>query len=434
MQAQPSCTEERAFTPLIRDYRRQRAEAKAAGRKTVDPRRPKQHAPPGDWRVWLLHPGRRWGKGFTASHWIADRIVSGEARSIALVGSTNTHVRQLMIEHPESGLLVNSPSARFHPGKSEVHWPNGAKAYICSAENYDKVPLRGGGFDTSWADEVDSWGSDTTNEKAAKAWTNLNLSMSAGDARMVVTSTPKPGRLVADLLKRANEDGDVAVTTGSTYENAANLSPEYIAQIERRYKGTRLEKQEIYGQVLAAVHGALWWPDLFRPRKVKRSKLIRVVVGVDPSGGGDEIGIVAAGERAAEDWIVLDDYTTIGSPAMWAKKVNELAEKWGADVVVAERNFGGDMVLSTLKNANSAMPVRMVTASRGKGIRAEPISLLYEQKKISHRKGAGLDLLEDELMHMTTRGYEGEGSPNRADAMVWAMFELSKQRKAWGFA
>jgi len=420
--------------PLALDWIRRAREALAEIESETDLRRESQRPPAGDWRVWLLHPGRRWGKGFAASRWIADRVVAGTARSIALVGSTTAHVRQLMIEHPESGLLAVSSGAVYLPGRSEVHWPNGAKAYICSAENSDKPPLRGGGFDTGWADEVDSWGLDTTNKKAAAAWDNLSLSMSAGDSRLTVTSTPKPGRIVAELIQRASKDGDVSITTGSTYENAENLSPEFIATIERRYKGTRLERQEIHGEVLGEVYGALWTPESFEPCDVNAEQLSRVVVGVDPSGGGDEIGIVAAGEIAPELWSVLDDWTLNGSPGTWARRTVELAEKWGADVVVAERNYGGDMVLSTLKSADSSLPVRMVTASRGKHVRAEPIALLYEQGKVSHRRGAKLDLLEDELRHMTTRGYEGEGSPNRADAMVWALTELSKQRKAWGFA
>ena len=403
----------------------------------MDQRRLDQIAPddPG-WRVWLLHPGRRWGKGYAASRWIVDRVRAGHARSIALVGSTNKAVRQLMIEHPTSGILAVDPSARFMRSDGEVQWPNGAKAFVCSAENADKHPLRGGGFDSGWCDEVDSWGDETTTRKAQTAWVNLNLSMSAGDSRMVVTSTPKPGRIVSELLARARDDGDVAVTTGSTYDNAANLSAEFIEFIERRFKGTSLEQREIFGVVPAAVAGALWTPDSFHHKKIRPAQLSRVVVGVDPSGGADEIGIVAAGEIGSMRWAVLDDWTCLGSPSKWAKRVAKLSEKWGADVVVAEKNFGGDMVMSTLKNAAADLPVRLVTASRGKHIRAEPISLLYEQGKVVHRRGGGaaLDLLEDELRHMTTTGYEGEGSPNRADALVWAMTELSKPRKTWELA
>lgn len=410
-----------------------------------DLRRDSQKPPEGDWRVWLLHPGRRWGKGFAASRWIDDRVRKGTAQSIALVGSTNSHVRQLMIEHPESGLLAVSAGAVYLPGRAEVHWPNGAKAYICSAENADKPPLRGGGFDTSWADEVDSWGLDTTNRKASDAWENLNLSMSSGDSRMVVTSTPKPGRIVSGLLERAKKDEDVEITTGSTYENAANLSPEFIAAIERRYKGTRLERQEIYGEVLAEIYGALWTPESFKYRPVELDQLSRVLVGNDPSGGGDMIGIVAVGQLAGMEnsYIVLDDWTLHGSPATWARRTIELTEKWQADHIAAERNFGGAMVESTIRSADRNAPVRLVNASLGKGIRAEPISLIYEQgfdpegkptldSGVWHREGAGLDLLEYELMHITSKGYIGEGSPNRLDAMVWAATGLSKQRKTWG--
>lgn len=399
----------------------------------LDGRRPKQRAPVGDWRVWLMHPGRRWGKGYAASRWIVDRVRTGQAESIALVGSTIRSVRQLMIEHPTSGILAVDPTARFMRSDGEIHWPNGAKAYVCSAENSNKPPLRGGGFDTGWGDEVDSWGTDTTARKAKEAWDNLSLSMSAGDSRLVVTSTPQPGRIVAALIARAKAEGDVVITTGSTYDNAANLSPQFIKDIERRFKGTSLERREIYGEVPEDVAGSLWTPVVFWVRKVTKSELLRVAVGVDPSGGGDEIGIVAVGQLGPDLFVVLDDWTCIGSPAKWARRTNELAEKWGADVVVAERNYGGDMVLSTLKAASVQMPVRMVTASRGKHIRAEPIALLYEQKKVAHRRGAALDLLEEEMRFMTTTGYVGEGSPNRADAAVWALTELTKPRKTWGF-
>lgn len=402
----------------------------------LDNRRLEQIAPDSDWRVWLLHPGRRWGKGYTASRWIVDRVRQGYARSIALVGSTNTAVRQLMVEHPSSGILAVSPEARWSPGNGEITWPNGAIAYVCTAENADKPPLRGGGFDTGWADEVDSWGHDTTNKKAARAWENLTLSMSAGDSKLVVTSTPKAGRIVAELVKRANDDGDVAITTGSTYDNRANLSPQYLAMLERRYKGTSLEQRELFGIIPEGIAGALWTPDSFEHRKIKTAALLRVVIGVDPSGGSDYIGIVAAGELAPERYAVLDDYSCIGSPAKWAGRVGQLADKWAADLVVAEVNFGGDMVVSTLKSADAALPVRKVTASRGKHVRAEPVSLLYEQGKVVHRRGAdvALELVEEELRHMTPTGYEGDGSPNRADALVWALTALSKPRKTWGVA
>jgi len=399
----------------------------------LDHRRPKQRPPDGDWRVWLLHPGRGWGKGYSASHWIRDRVASGQARQIALVGATVGHVRQLMIEAPNSGLLTVCPDATYQHARAEVTWHNGARAYICSAENADKPPLRGGNFDSAWADEMDSWGLVTTAQKAQSAWDNLGLSVRLGDARVVATSTPKPGRIVASLLIRARDHGDVRVTTGSTYENAANLSSEFIADLERRYKGTRLERQEIHGEVLEEVYGALWTPSSFRYRKIEREQLGRVVVGVDPSGGGDEIGIVAAGRIGAEEYAVLDDWSLHGSPAVWARRVVQLCEHWSADCIVAERNFGGDMVAATIRSASNTAPVRMVTASHGKHIRAEPIALLYEQGKVYHRRGEGsgksgalMDLLEDQMRYMTARGYEGEGSPDRIDAAVWAMTELTK--------
>lgn len=526
-----------------------------------DGRRPEQHPPDGDWETWVMHPGRGWGKGYTAAHWLRDRVRIGASRSIALVGSTQAHVRQLMIENAVSGILAVCPDARYIPSRAEVEWSNGAIAYMCSAENADEPPLRGGNFDTAWADECiaagepvltlrgwvpietvvvgdmvmtragwravagtrcvgrratwrvtamsgatvratdehrflaadgwrylrdvsprdalhtssvpssvsrgtttsvsvasvrpagsslvydlsvdgeheffaghaggflvhncDSWGHQTTNEKAQLAWDNLLLSVRLGDARKLVTSTPKPGRIISALLKEAQQGDHVRITTGSTYDNAANLSPQFIAAVERKYKGTRLERQEIYGEVLGLVHGGLWQPGVFQAMDVSREHLGRIVVGVDPSGGGDDIGIVAAGQVLGTDWyIVLDDWTICGPPGVWAERVVALYEKWSADCIVAERNFGGDMVESTIRNADADVPVRMVTASRGKHIRAEPISMLYEQGRVLHRRDGELALLEDQMLHMTTRGYEGSGSPDRLDSAVWSLTDL----------
>ncbi len=399
-----------------------------------DLRRDSQQPPEGDWRVWLLHPGRGWGKGFAAAHWIRDRVRSGEARQIALVGSTQAHVRDVMVTNQRSGILTVCPEARYEPSYARVVWPNGAIAKMFSAEKPDS--LRGPEHDTAWPDEADSWGLETSNRKAADAWDNMEKGLRLGDGRAVVTSTPKPGRIVASLLKRARDFGDVAVTTGSTYENAANLSPQFIATLERQYKGTNLERQEIYGEVLEAIYGALWETKYFKYRKVELAQLSRVLVGVDPSGGGDMIGISAMGKLADEEdsYVVLDDWTMHGTPKQWAERAVALTEKWLAEHMAAERNFGGDMVLSTIRNVDRDAPVKMVTASKGKAVRAQPISLLYEQGRVWHREGARLDLLEDELTHMTHDGYIGEGSPNRLDAMVWAAFGLSKQRKVWGIA
>lgn len=395
-----------------------------------DERRPSQIPPAGTWRICLFHPGRGWGKGYAAAHWVRDRVRSGKARSIALVGATQQEVRRVMVEKDTSGLLAVCPEARYYPGRAEVHWPSGARAYMHSAQAAEA--LRGPDYDTAWCDEVDSWGLETSNEKADAAWANLDFALRIGSPpQMVVTSTPKPGRMVSQLLARSRDQGDVVTVTGSTYDNAANLAPGFIEAIERRYKGTRLERQEIYGEVLEEVHGALWTPSSFCYGQVARDQLQRIVVGVDPSGGGDEIGIVAAGQLGPDEWVVLDDWSLHASPAVWARRAVELLRHWQGDAIVAERNFGGDMVESTIRGADSRAPVRMVTASRGKHVRAEPISLLYEQGKVWHRRAGegesevGLDLLEDEMRHMTTRGYEGKGSPNRLDAAVWALTELS---------
>lgn len=398
----------------------------------VDLRRPSQHPPPGDWRVWLLHPGRGWGKGFTAAHWLRDRVYKHGAKSIALVGSSQGHARQVMVEQPESGILAICPEATYKRTAAEVHWPNGAVAYMCSAENADEPPLRGGNFDTAWADEVDSWGKETTSDKAELAWENLTLSVRKGDSRMIVTSTPKPGRVVSALLRRAKLGSDVVVTTGSTYENTA-LSPQFVESVEKLYRGTQIERQEIYGEVLDEIHGALWRLSSFQYREIEPEELARVVIGVDPSGGGDEIGIVAAGELAEveDEYAVLEDRSLLASPEEWADVVSNVYDRWGADLIVAEKNYGGDMVASTIRASGRNLPVKLVSATRGKSIRAEPISLLYDQDRVWHRRGeeVRLDILEGELMKFTRQRWEGKGSPNHADAAIWALTELALEAR-----
>ena len=261
-------------------------------------------------------------------------------------------------------------------------------------------------------DELAAW-------QYSDAWDQLMFGLRLGeDPRAIVTTTPRPTPLVRQIAK----DERTHITRGSTFDNAANLAPSALQALRERYEGTRLGRQELYAEILDDVEGALWTRDLVQVVKTY-PQMQRVVVGVDPSGGGDEIGIIAAGKGVDGRFYVLEDATCILSPSGWARRVAETYRKYSADRIVAERNFGGDMVESTIRTADKNLPVRMVTASRGKVVRAEPIAALYEQGKVRHNMG--LEQLEDQMMQFTLQGYVGEGSPDRVDALVWALSDLA---------
>jgi predicted phage terminase large subunit-like protein len=251
------------------------------------------------------------------------------------------------------------------------------------------------------------------------AWDQLMFGLRLGDnPRVIVTTTPRPTPLIRSLVK----DTRTRITRGSTFDNADNLAPQAIEALREKYEGTRLGRQELYAEILDDVEGALWTRDTIHITRTMPT-MQRVVIGVDPSGGGDEIGIVATGKGIDGRFYVLEDATCSLSPSGWARRVAETYRKHNADRIVAERNFGGDMVESTIRTADRHLPVRMVTASRGKVVRAEPIAALYEQGKISHN--AGLEQLEDQMMQFTLQGFVGEGSPDRVDALVWALSDLA---------
>lgn len=341
---------------------------------------------------------------------------------IAVIAPTFADARDTCVEGV-SGLLSVIPEVCIdtwnrNPNGAELVLWNGTRYKLFSASEAGR--LRGPQHHRAWAEELCEWPDPDT-------WDQLQFGLRLGDCpQVVVTTTPKPTPLLKDIMATSG----VMITRGSTFDNADNLAAHALQKFRAKYEGTRLGRQELFAEVLDDVQGALWTVDMLDTHRLRGapSDLQRIVVAVDPSGTsgngkGDNIGIVAAAQARDGRFYVLEDDSCNLSPEGWARRVVALYEKWGADRVVAERNFGGAMVEAVLRTASRNLPVRMVTASRGKIVRAEPIAALYEQGKVSHC-GAFNDL-EDEMCAMTGAGYVGKGSPDRADALVWALTDLS---------
>ncbi|MDQ0395187.1 DNA-packaging protein [Labrys monachus] len=389
--------------------------------------RPEQIAPPGDWAVWALVAGRGFGKTRTGAEWVQEQVLMGAATRIALVAPTAADARDVMVEG-ESGLLAIAPKGmrpEYEPSRRRLTWPNGVIATTYSADEPER--LRGPQFDAAWCDEVGSW-------RYLAAWDMLQFGLRLGDRpRAVVTTTPKPNRLLRELMKRAGED--VVITRGKTRDNAANLAAGFMKVITDRYAGTRLGRQELDGELLDDVPNCLWpFEVLERCRVDKTPQLIRVVVAVDPSGsngedGGDAQGIVVAGKGDDGKAYILADRTVKLSPDGWGKAVIAAFDQYKADKIVVEKNYGGEMCQHVIQTARKSAPIKLITATRGKAVRAEPVAALYEQGKVHHVVPIGsfdnpLADLEEEMRLTNTSGYQGPGSPNRMDALVWALTEL----------
>jgi phage terminase large subunit-like protein len=403
--------------------------------------RPGQQLPIGDWLTWLILAGRGWGKSRTGAEAVRALVCGntplsvGRYGRVALIAETAADARDVMVEGL-SGILSVHPRAfrpLYEPSKRRLTWPNGAVATVFNATEPDQ--LRGPQYDLAWADELAKWA------YVQEAWDQLQFGLrlrgpSGERPRQIVTTTPRPIALVRELVKAS----DTVVTTGKTIENRANLAPSFITKVVSRYAGTRLGRQELNAEVLDDVPGALWTRETIdRARRiVSLPEMVRIVVAVDPSGArgadddaADAIGIVVAGKGIDGRGYVLADYTCKLSPSGWARRAVEAYRNFEADCVIAERNYGGAMVESTIRAADANVPYREVTASRGKAVRAEPISLLYEQHRVSHI--GDLSDLEDEMCNFSRDGYLGEGSPNRADAVVWALSELMIENDGAGF-
>ena len=384
--------------------------------------RPEQLAPAGAWDTWLLCTGIGFGKTRSGAEWIRACAESGEGQWMALVGATAADVRDTMIEG-ESGILAISPPwfmPVYEPSKRRLTWPNGAIATCFSAEEPDR--LRGPNIDRAWADELAAWA------RLEETWRNLEGRMRRGaDPRVCVTTTPRPLALLRELAA----DPHTRLVRGSTRANAA-LLPERYKRRAAKWEGTEYGRQEIEGEILddrqGAVFSAWWKRALEAPEDLRR-----VVIGVDVSTKdkktNDETGIIAAGVSFADEVYVLGDYSGRMSPAAWARAVLAAYDDHAADAVIVETNRGGDMIRHTirteLKSAGrrvEEVPIREVHASRGKVTRAEPIAALYQQKRVTH-VGAPerFARLEREMVEWDPAS---AASPNRVDALVWAITHL----------
>lgn len=363
--------------------------------------------------------GRGWGKTRVGAEDVAWFGVQNPGSRIAIIAPTFADARDTCIEG-ESGLRSILPKAcveQWNRSIGELTLWNGTSYRLFSATEPER--LRGPQHHRAWGDEVAAW-------PEPEAFDQMLFTLRLGaNPQAVLTTTPKP----TPLIRRITKMPGVVITRGSTFDNEANLPAGTLAFLRDRYEGTRLGRQELQAELLEDVQGALWTAEMIDGLRVRCAPdLQRVVVAVDPSGTkgdgtGDDIGIVVAGKGRDGRFYVLEDGSCNLSPEGWARRVFQAYEKWKADRVVAERNFGGAMVEAVLRTASRNLPVTLVTASRGKVVRAEPIAALYEQGKVSHV--GTFDALEDQMCAMTGSGYVGEGSPDRADALVWALTNLS---------
>jgi phage terminase large subunit-like protein len=384
--------------------------------------RPEQIAPEGDWDIWLAMAGRGFGKTRLGAEWVREQVYAG-AQRIALVAETQKDLEEVMIEGDSGLLSVFPPDQRPEYKKKPVQltFHTGAIALGYNATQPDQ--LRGPQFDTAWCDETAKW------RYARETFDQLQFGLRLGShPKQLHTTTPRPIPLIKEIV--AGKEGKVVITRGNTMDNASNLAKPFLQKIRDRYEGTRLGRQELAGEILGDLPGALWSLDRIDLYRVKEQpeKMERIVVSVDPAvtntDESDEHGIIVAGISDKEGY-VLEDGTLGGSPMDWARRAIALFDKHEADAIVIEVNQGGDMVAQTLRSVRSTLPIREVRASRGKHVRAEPIAALYEQGRVHHV--GSFPELENQLTNFTNAGYEGEGSPDRGDALVWALSDLFPQ-------
>ena len=386
-------------------------------------RLPYQGTPPGDWRTWVFRAGRGTGKNHTGSRTTTsvamdkDKIRGGV---VGIAGRTETHVRVAMIEGP-SGILATSPPAqrpRWEPGLRKLTWPNGTKGYVM----YGEKPAGFRSFNTSWlwADELDFWP-----KNAIKTWDEDAMpALRMGWARAMITTTPRPGGAVKEIESRKSS----VTTRASTYDNpflARSALEEFLA----RYEGTRAGRQELHAEHLTA--GALWDMDSIANNRVVRlpsmSMIARVVVAIDPAGTDDEdndaTGIYVCAVDRNDRGYVIEDATCHASPGEWGSRAVALYRKWGADLIVGENNFGGNMVEGTIRAVDPRVLFKSIRSSRGKWLRAEPVAALYEKGRVSH-VGVHEELEDEMLTFGPNNSSRGGKSPNRLDAVVFALTEL----------
>lgn len=373
--------------------------------------RDNQLAPETNWTNWLILAGRGYGKTRTGAEKVREWATSGKVNRIALLGQTPADVRDAMIEG-ESGILEISPPEEkpiYNSSRRRVEWSNGCFALIYSGAEPEAI--RGKQHEKAWVDEICAF------RYPQEAWDNLAFGMRLGtNPQTVITTTPKPIKVLKEIM----EDPSTAITKGNTYENRDNLPESFFRQIISRYEGTRLGRQEINADILDDNPNALWQRSIIdKYRVVKYPALKSIVVGVDPEATSSEqsaeTGIIAVGYGEDEHWYVLDDKTIKGLPNDWGSSAVALYHKLTANTIVVEINQGGDMCEFVIHTIDRYVPVTKVRASKGKYTRAEPVSALYEQGKV-HHVGFFAEL-EDQLCEWEP----GNNSPDRLDALVWAI-------------
>lgn len=395
--------------------------------------RPEQLPPPGAWRWWSIIAGRGFGKTRSGSEWVRSKARAMPGSIGAIIGQTPDDARLIQIEGPAGILAVSPPSERpkWEPSKGLLTWPNGSVAHVYSGAN--PGAFRGPQFHWLWADELAKW------SRARESFDNFNfglrLEWRGVQPQACVTTTPRPISVIRDLLAKSNG----VVTRGSTYDNTANLAPSFLSEILSTYEGTRLGRQELGGEVLDDVPGALWKRSMFDEQGFRCAppECDLVVVAIDPSvsntDSSDETGIVVVGAHGGDPrrFHVVADRSIYASPMERARVAIDAFLEFKADRFVVETNNGGDWIPAVITSAwdsqglAGAPPIETVTASRGKKTRAEPIAALYEQHRVTH--SPGLEALEDQLA--TWSPLLGEKSPDRLDALVWAATWLSEARR-----
>jgi phage terminase large subunit-like protein len=375
--------------------------------------RPNQMAPPGDWNMWIILAGRGFGKTRSAAETIRKWAVSGQYKRIALIANTIQEARRVMVEG-ESGLLSISDEnekLEFFPSRRLLQWHSGATATIYGAENYEQ--LRGPQFDAAWIDEFAKF------LHPRETFEQLSFALRLGSKpRIILTTTPRPIQFLKDLIAR----DDVALVRGTSMENEENLAPNFLKQLEY-LRGTRLESQEIYAEILDDRQNTLWsWEDIEHSYRLPPHFLNNIVIGVDPAltsnAGSDETGIVVAGRDGFGKGYVLDDLSISASPDVWARRTIEAYYRYSAKLIVLESNVGGELLLNLLRSVDDSVKLKSVYAHTSKIARAEPIAIMYQKKMIFHSR-------QFHKLEMQMITYEPKSkSPDRLDAMVWAMTEL----------
>lgn len=400
------------------------------------------------WVTWLILAGRGFGKTRTGSETVIKWVREGTCKRIALIAQDSADARDVMVEG-ESGILACSPRdfmPKYEPSKRRLTWPNGAVATLFSAEDFDS--LRGPQFDGAWLDELCKW------RYASEAWDNLQFGLRLGDhPRQIITTTPRPMKLLKEIILRS----DTHITKGSTMENLANLAPPFRKQVIDKYEGTRIGRQELNAELLDDLPGALWSRTMLEETRirpvdsvtpVRLPDFVKVIVAVDPAKEIDgkkrnkegkvietraaETGITVVAKDSNGQGYLLEDLSMNGTPEEWGRIAVQAYDDWAADSIVYEANQGGEMVAAVLRGAAKSakedgvrdtdfVPLKAVHATRGKYVRAEPVSQLYEQGKIHHV--GFFPELEDQLCEYTPDGNMGY-SPDRMDALVWGFTEL----------